>query len=113
KAPKSEEPKAEDAPKAEEPKKEEEPKAGDPSKGEEPKKEEAAKDESQKENSGEEKPKETAIESTLEGGDGKKKKINKLTSEEIDARLKMTKEKMGGDASSYARALLIRKEELK
>ena len=78
----------------------------------EPEKEETAKDESSKETSGEEKPKEPASEATPEGGGGKNKKINKLTSEEIDAKLKDVKEKTGGHSSSYAQALLARKEEL-
>ncbi len=47
-----------------------------------------------------------------ENQEKKRKKINKMTAEEIDAALKKTEEHMKGLTSRYARALLERKAEL-
>jgi len=42
----------------------------------------------------------------------KKKKVNRMTLEEIEAKLKEVKEKMGGHESKYAQELLKRKRSL-
>lgn len=42
----------------------------------------------------------------------KKKKINKLTLEEVEEKLKSTEVTMGGHSSKYAQHLLQRREEL-
>lgn len=42
----------------------------------------------------------------------KKKKVNKMTVQEIDVALKKTEEMMSGLSSKYAKALQARKEEL-
>ena len=42
----------------------------------------------------------------------KKKKVNKMTVQEIDVALKKTEEMMAGLSSKYAKALQARKEEL-
>lgn len=45
-------------------------------------------------------------------GDGKRKKITKLSLQEIEKEIKFAQEKMGGLHSVYGRHLLARKKEL-
>jgi len=70
------------------------------------------KQESKEAKAPEEKPVTGKKEEKKEAAGTHKKKINRLTLKEVEKKIQETQEKMGGLASSFARQLLERKEQL-